>query len=76
MDTNSVVMFSKTIKVGDYIKVRYATGERLKGGTIQGNVTKVWNGENNKKGLYQIQVNNGWCCHPEDELLEHNAPEP
>ena len=52
------------IHVGDSVKVRYSTGRQ---GTVTGIVTKVW--------PFQAQVNNGWCFHDNDELLEHSQRE-
>jgi len=60
-------MFGREIRRGDRIKVRYTTGERFKGGTIQGPVTELWDA--------QLQVKSGWCCHPKDELLEYAPAE-
>jgi hypothetical protein len=63
-----VIDFSK-LKVGDYVRIEYTSGESFKGGTISGEITKLWNGE---KEILQGQVNNGWCFHVEDKLLEYN----
>lgn len=52
------------VSVGDWVKVEYT---RSKGATIEGTVTRVWD------DYSQAQVNNGWCFHPHDELLEHRA---
>lgn len=51
-----------SIEVGDYVEVKYKDGS----GKLKGTVTKVWPIHG------QIQVNNGWCAHPEDEVLVHN----
>lgn len=66
-DPRSTRLCGAIIHVGDTVKVRYTTGERLKGGSIAGVVTKIW--------PFQAQVNNGWCFHDSDELLEHTRGE-
>ena len=55
----------------DIIKVEYATGRRMKGCTITGVITKIWTPEQHSGGVYQWQVDNGWCFHQDDILLEH-----
>lgn len=35
-----MIDFNK-FQVGDYVKVKYTTGERFKGGTIKGKITKL-----------------------------------
>jgi hypothetical protein len=59
----STRLCNSIIYVGDYVKVRYTTGKEMKNGILTGIVTKVW--------PTQAQVNNGWCFHTNDELLEH-----
>lgn len=67
------------VKVGDYVKVQYTTGQTFKGRIIKGIITKLWD-ENSKdievknpKGFKQGQVEHGWCFHEEDHILEHTA---
>ena len=62
----------REINVGDYVKVEYMTGVRMKGGTIKGTVTKLWD---DAGGLLQAQVDNGWCFHDCDKILEHTKGE-
>ena len=55
----------KELEIDDYVKVRYTTGKQFKDGIIKGKITKLWT--NPKQG----QVENGWCFHDHDEILEH-----
>ena len=54
------------VSVGDYVRVRYETGKRFKGAILKGRITRVWG-----DGLVQAQVENGWCFHDHDTILEH-----
>ena len=53
-----MILCGKELNVGDYVKVEYTKGHKSgaghKGGTIKGEITKLW--EEHKQG----QVNNGW----------------
>ena len=60
----------KDISLGDYVKVMYMTGKRLKGGTIEGNIVEIWTPENGE-GLLQARVDSGWCFHDHDEIVIH-----
>ena len=60
-----MILCGKELNVGDYVKVQYTTGH--KGGTIKGEITKLW--EEHKQG----QVNNGWCFHDHDLILEYKS---
>lgn len=64
---NSTRLCGAIIYVGDAVKVRYTTGKRMKGGILAGVVTKVW--------PFQAEINNGWCFHDGDDLLEHTRGE-
>ena len=56
-----------TLKVGDYVKVEFTEGTWSKGGTIKGTLTKLWNDDKHIQG----QVDNAWCFHQCDNLIEH-----
>jgi len=64
---SSTRLCGKIIYVGDYVKVRYTSGREMKDGILTGVVTKIW--------PFQAQVNDGWCFHNQDELLEHTRTE-
>ena len=59
----------KNIELGDYVRVRYTTGQTLKGGTIEGKIIKLWSPETDNH--HQAQVESGWCFHDHDEIVEH-----
>ena len=61
----------KTLRVGDYLRVEYATGKRMRGGQIQGQLTRIWTPQEHCAHCWQGQIANGWCFHAEDILLEH-----
>ena len=65
-----------TLTLGDFYKIRYETGERMRGGTIQGPLTRIWTPEEHRAGHWQGQINNGWCFHEEDTVVEHREPTP
>lgn len=65
-----------TLSVGDRVKVRYTTGERMKGSTIEGEITRIWRPEDSCAQMWQGQVNNGWCFHDDDDLLIHEPCDP
>ena len=54
------------LQVGDKVRVRYKDGS----GTLTGTITTIW-----ELPHPQFQVNNGWCFHKGDEILEHECPE-
>lgn len=58
------------VKIGDYVRVRYETGKRMKGCEIWGVITNLWSPEMGDDHLL-VQVNNGWCFHNHDTILEH-----
>ena len=60
----------RIVHLGDFAKAKYTSGTRMKGGEIKGNITQLWSlehGDNSK----QVQLDNGWCFHEGDEILEH-----
>jgi len=62
------------IEVGDYVKVKYTTGSMFKGSILTGKITKLWDAEGEKyprAPCLQAQVNNGWCFHDHDIILEY-----
>ena len=66
---NKVVICGKEIQLGDYVKVEYTTGIQFKGGTIKGKITELW--DNTVGGNLQGRVENGWCFHDNDIIIEH-----
>ena len=58
-----------TVGLGDYLKVKYTTGERFLGGMIKGTVTELWDPTVDKH--HQGQLSNGWCFHDHDAILVH-----
>lgn len=69
--TESILICGKEVSLGDYVKVEYATGERMKDCHIEGKLTKLWSPENDNH--HQAQINNGWCFHDYDLILEHQS---
>lgn len=65
-------MCGKTIKLGDFMKVEYTTGERMKGGTIKGKVVELWSPELSN-GHLQARLDCGWCFHNHDKILQHES---
>ena len=63
----------EVVNLGDYVKVRYTTGKRFKGGIIAGKITELWSLE--KDNHLQGRVENGWCFHDHDKILSHNEVE-
>lgn len=53
------------IEVGDFVQAEYTGGAKLRGARISGRVTKIW------LGPTQIQLDNGWCFHPGDKVIQH-----
>ena len=66
-----VEMCGATLRLGDHVKVRYTTGRRMKGGTIEGEITELWSPELDNH--LQARVDSGWCFHDHDEIVTHNA---
>ncbi len=60
----------KEIKLGDFVKVKYTSGNQFKGATIKGKIIELWTPEIDN-GHLQARVSNGWCFHNNDEILEH-----
>lgn len=61
---------NRIVRLGDYIKAEYTSGDRLKGGRIKGHITELWSlshGDNCK----QAQLDGGWCFHEGDKIIEH-----
>jgi len=56
----------KEVNVGDYVKVKYTTGTRPKGGTVEGSITRLWDNK-----YPQVQIDNRWCFHNQDIILKH-----
>jgi len=66
-----VEMCGATLRLGDHVKVRYTTGRRMKGGTIEGEITELWSPELDNH--LQARVDSGWCFHDHDEIVTHNV---
>ena len=58
------------VSLGDYMKVQYTTGDRMKGGQIEGKVVELWSSELSE-GHLQGRLSCGWCFHDYDRILEH-----
>ena len=58
----------RLIKLGDKVKVKYKGG-----GTMEGEVTELWDYENDK--IVQARVKNGWCFHDYDEIIDYTPKE-
>lgn len=62
-----IMICGQVVKLGDHLKVRYLTGERMRGGTIEGEVVELWSDE---KGAHlQGRLSSGWCFHDHDQIL-------
>ena len=68
-----VKICGRIVRLGDKLKVRYTTGERFKGATIEGTVIELWSNELNDH--LQGRLSNQWCFHDYDEILSHNDME-
>ena len=55
----------KDIEIGDYVKIEYTEGRRMKGSSIKGKVIEI------TPTHRQIKVDSGWCAHAGDKILEH-----
>jgi hypothetical protein len=64
--TKEITICGQDIKLGDFMKVRYSSGRRMKGALIEGTVTELWD-----KGHVQARLSCGWCFHDNDEIIEH-----
>lgn len=72
----TVDMCGTNISVGDYVYVEYTNGTGMfKGARVKGVVTKVWDELDGNKTFRQAQVNNAWCFHSKDRVLEHKKEE-
>lgn len=69
-----VINFNE-LTVGDHVKVRFAGSGRMGGGTITGTLTRIWTPQEHGAGMWQGQVDSGWCFHAADELVEHQKTE-
>lgn len=69
-----VINFNE-LSVGDRVKVRYTGKGRMQGGTITGTITKIWTPQEHGAGMWQGQVDDGWCFHEVDDLVEHQRQE-
>jgi len=61
------------LEIGDYVKVECHNLAGEVTGWIKGTVTKLWKNQDTPGGrnLTQAQVNNGWCFHQTDSIIEH-----
>ena len=62
------------IRTGDYVDVAYErhVESSLGGkGGVRGTVTKVWRPRDHGAGQWQWQVNDAWCFHAHDTIIEH-----
>ena len=64
-----ISMCGTVLRLGDYVRVQYATGERMRGAIISGTITELWSPEHNNH--LQARVSSGWCFHDCDEILKH-----
>jgi len=64
-------MCGTTLRLGDRVKVRYATGTWSNGGTIEGEITELWSPELDNH--LQARVDCGWCFHDDDVIVEHES---
>ena len=58
------------VKIGDYIKIQiiHKEGDRNLDGFIIAGIVKELDPE-----YKMVKLESGWCCHEQDELLEHNS---
>lgn len=68
-----VKICGRTITLGDYVKVRYASGTWSKGATVEGKITELWSPKLDKH--LQARVEHGWCFHDDDEIIMHKKAE-
>lgn len=69
-ELKELTICGKTLKLGDFVRVEYTKGRNFKGAQIWGTVTKLWPAPGP-----QVQVNNGWCFHEGDLIVEHKKGE-
>jgi len=48
--------------VGDEIKATMRNSKDIITGWLEGKVTEIFVSE--ARGIFQLKINNGWCCHP------------
>lgn len=65
----TIFICGKQIKLGDYVKVECNAGTWSRHATVQGKITELW--DKKQCGVHQARVDNGWCFHDEDKILEH-----
>lgn len=65
------------LEINDHVKVKCVNRAGEFTGILTGKVTKLWKNEDTPgcRNLTQAQVNNGWCFHQGDEIIEHIRPE-
>ena len=63
----------KTVRLRDWVRVRYMTGERMRGGEVEGEVVELWDPELDHH--HQARVSSGWCFHDCDRILVHRRGE-
>lgn len=66
----SLTICGRCIRLGDHLKVRYTSGERMLGATIEGDVVELW------ESPLQARLSCGWCFHDHDEIIEYKAVQP
>lgn len=71
----SIQMCGYRLTVGDWVAVQYTTGTWSKGGKISGKITKLWNVNSSGTPFLQAEVENNWCFHDDDKILEHKSNE-
>ena len=68
-------MCGKTLNLGDWVVIRYTTGDRMKGGRVRGYISELWSPETDNH--LQARVGRtatdkgGWCFHDHDCIEEH-----
>jgi len=67
--SDGVKLCGKTLHVGDYVRVEYMSGDRMKGAEIYGVIVELW--PKDGEGLKQAMVESGWCFHDHDRILVH-----
>jgi hypothetical protein len=65
--TGSVEICGHYLEIGDYVKVKFHTDGHLDGGRIEGKIKEIY------PHIPQVKLENGWCFHPNDEILIHKA---
>jgi len=71
----TVEMCGRRIKLGDRLRVRYTSGERMKGSIIEGAVVKLWDEHHPPGHFKQGLLSCGWAFHDWDEIVSITSRE-